>query len=325
MAKPILKQMNKKTLLTGCFTSLILFTAAQENLLRITARQKDDRSVELYCEKDVPGNYTVVLNFPELTNASQPSKIYNIDGHGGIVTTLRPEDKSKNIGYRYSYRYIPGRLKPRVNSDFCYILPYPPGTPCKAVEAGFVNERYFGAEKPADWKNYFFYTSKEETVTAVRKGLVVEITDKYESSNKEDLEYTSRANAIILEQEDGTLVRYRGIQKGSVKVAVGDVVYPGDALATNAAVSKNRFGVSVFIYYLGSADFESIQGQTLSRPKSLYKIVTPKFSIDGNGCTLLESGKKYTAFSNADLITKEMSKKEQKKNKERLTQSGSTR
>ncbi|MGC4233932.1 MAG: hypothetical protein QM594_13215 [Niabella sp.] len=294
---------------------LFLITSAQERKINITPQRQSNSSIDFNYEKTDPGTYTLVFSFSEYTNTDRPQEIYSVSDSRGAVFSLRPKNPGQGIGYRYNYRYIRGKLKPKVNKDFCYLLPYAPGIECEVVEAGFANEHYFGAKKPDDWKSYFFYTKNEETVTAIRKGIVVEIVDQYE--DVKNVEYTTQKNTVIIEHEDGTLVRYQGFKKGSLKVKPGETVFPNSPLGQNTSYTANRFGVSVFIYYLSSVNFESLRGQSLTTPKSLYSIVTPNFLTGDASCIILETRKTYTSFSNEVIITKEMNKKEIKKYKER--------
>lgn len=302
--------MKKLTILLGLSCSL-LTGYAQERKFELKDERKTDKSIEISYTKTEPGYYTVVLNFSELTNTSRPQEIISVSGNTGNLLTLKPTDPNQHVGYRYRYQYIRGKYKPRFNADFCYLLPYTQGTNCEVIEAGYANQKYFGAEKPADWKSYFFYTGKEELVTAIRKGLVVEVVDEFET--RENVEFTTSQNAVIVEHEDGTLVRYLGFKKGSLKVEAGDQVFPNTPLGLNTFRSKDRFGISIFMYYLNSLDFESLRNQTLVKQKSLYAILTPKFITENNQCMVLENRKTYTAYSSKEIVTKEMSKRELKK------------
>ncbi len=302
--------MKRLTIILGLSCSI--FTGyAQERKLELNAERKSDKSVEISYKKTDPGYYTVVLNFSELTNTSGVKDAHSVNGTSGTLLTFKPTDPNQHINYRYTYQSIRGKLKPKIDLNFCYILPYAPGTSCEVVEAGLASERYFGAERPADWKSYLMYTEKQETVTAIRKGVVVDITDQYD--DEKDAEFTTKLNAVIVEHEDGTLVRYLGFKKGSLKVQVGDDVFPNSPLGLNTQRSKSKFCISIFMYYLNSVDFESLREQTLSKQKSLYAIITPKFTLNNSSCILLENRKTYTSYSNKEIITKEMSKRELKK------------
>lgn len=301
----------KKLTLTLGFILPLLAAFSQEKKLELSSERKSDKSVEISYLKTDPGYYTVVLNFTELSNTSEQRGAHSINGLSGRLLTLKPANGNEHIGYRYSYQSIRGKLNPKINRDFCYLLPYVAGTPCEVVEAGYASERYFGAQKPADWKSYLMYTEKQEMVTAIRKGMVVDITDVYDEAK--GAEFTTRLNSVIIEQADGSLVRYLGFGKGSLKVQVGDEVFPGSQLGLNSQRGAGKFCISIFMYYLNSVDFESLKGQTLSSQKSLYGIITPRFAVADHSCIVLENRKTYISFSSREIVTGEMSKREIKK------------
>ena len=148
-------------------------------------------------------------------------------------------------------------------------------------------------------------------VTATRKGRVVEVVDEFGDAG--NVEFTTQKNSILLEHEDGTLARYKGFTKGTLKVKTGETVYPGEPLGLNTTFGKSGFAISLHIFYLSSADFASVKGRNLSNQKSLYSTVAPRFTVDGKAAIVLENRKTYNAFSSEEFITKEMSKREIKK------------
>ena len=178
---------------------------------------------------------------------------------------------------------------------------------------GYANEKFFGAQKQSGWKSYSMSTKQSETVTAIRKGEVVDIVDTFEDANSENVAFTTSKNHLIVEHEDGTLLRYSGFKRGSIAVQLGDGVVPGSVLGINSPNQNANYSISLLLFYLSSANFESLQGQTLSNPKSLYTILTPMFTLDGIACTVLENRKEYSAYNSEEIITREMSKKELKK------------
>ena len=298
------------------FSTLLVMqnTSAQEQVLKLSSKRLDNKSVEISYEKNKPGNYTIAVKFSNLTNTTQTSEsVSSINSSSGTLLTLRPIDKNQGINYNFTYRYIPGKLKPKVKEDFCYILPYRSGEEVRVVEMGYANEKYFGAEKQSDWKSYSMITHQQDTVTATRKGEVVDIVDKFEDASSDNIAFTSSKNYLIVEHEDGTLLRYSGFKRGSIPVKLGEAVLPGSVLGINSHNQNNYYSISLLLYYLSSANFESLQGQTLANPKSLYKILTPTFTFDGTTCVVLENQKEYSAFNSEEIITREMSKKEIKK------------
>ena len=294
---------------------LLQTTSAQDWEVQISSNVLDNEEIEIHYEKTKPGNFTVALKFTNLTNTLQSNEsVMTVDSNNGILLTLKPRNKNQGISYRgLDYRYIRGKLNPKFNEEFCYTIPYKVGKKVRVLESEYLNVKYFGAEELSDWKSYSFITDLPDTVTAIRKGVVVDIVDKYEDKNSENIAYTSERNQIIVEHEDGTLLRYLGFKGGSIMVQLGEGVLPGSVLGINSLTQNSNYSIDLLLYYLNSANFESQQSQTLSNPKSVYKVLTPKFALEGSTCILIENRNEYIVYNNEEIITREMSKKELKK------------
>ena len=302
--------MNKPStfLLTLLICATALVARAQEKELAISSKRNEDKSVSIIAEKNFPGTYTVVLNFRELTNASNVGDpIYKVRYSGDNILTLTPDNKNQGIGLSYSYSYIRGELNPKYNKSFVYVLPYKSGKKTRAVESSFLKATYFGSTTPADWKAYRFYTEQADTVTAVRKGLVVSVSDLYDDETK-DLKYTSKVNTVIVEHADGTLANYKGFKKG-IFVKEGQTVFPGTALGMNSIINE-RYGISLMITYLKSANFGNNKNQNAKESESLYGFITPHFYTAENANGVLSNQQYYTAVATPEVTQKEMTKKE---------------
>lgn len=282
---------------------------AQDAKLTVSSKGNADRSVTLTAEKSSEGTFTLVLNFKELTNTSAFSNsIFKIKSSNDNFLTLTPSNKNQTIGLSYTYSYIRGELNPKFNPLFVYALPYSRGKKTRAAESSFVNAKYFGATTPEDWKVYHFYSENADTVTAVRKGTVVEVIDLYNEDSK-DMRYTSRINSIVVEHADGTLATYRGFQKG-IFVKEGQVVFPGTALGMNS-MTNDRYGISLMITYLKSADLTNAN-RNFKESKSLYGFVNPYFCTTANANGKLTNQQYYIAALPTEIIQKEMTKRELK-------------
>jgi len=287
---------------------------AQESPVKLNYTVNQNRSVTFDYVKTDPGNYTVVVKFPTLTNSYATNEQNATAGnYSGRLLQLEPTDKAQSIGFSYSYTFIRGKLKPKFDSGFVYLMPCKSGTKVRIQEVGFVGAAYFGNTTPDDWKVYRFSTLKEDTVTAIRKGIVVEVKDAYDTKLTEGLAFTSQTNTMTIEHADGTLAVYRHLKKGSFAVKVGQTVYPGTTLALNTQyAAKSMYGATVMIMYLKSKDFDAAKGQNISNSKSLYGFTTPHFFTAEGADVVLEAQKEYTGASSSDLVKKEMTKKEQK-------------
>jgi hypothetical protein len=287
---------------------------AQERPVQVSYKVNSNKTVDFSFVKPDPGTFTVVLMFTNLTNTYEPDQsILAVKDYSGNLKTLAPSNKEQGIGFSYKYSYIRGKLNPKYNADFVYLLPFKKGTKIMAVESRFANATYFGSSTPDDWKVYRFFTQAEDTVTAVRKGVVVSIKDLYETNTSADIAYTSQTNELIIEHADGTLATYCGFKKGSVAVRVGQIVFPGAPLAIAAQVgTSSRSSIALLITYLKSAEFGAVVNQSFKTSKSYYGFVTPKFCTIENAAMVLVQQQEYMAADSPEIIRKEFTKKELK-------------
>lgn len=283
--------------------------SAQEKEFTVSSKRNDDKSVSLIAEKSSPGTYTVVLNFRELSNSSVGNPVYGVRNSGENFLTLSPDNKNQSIGMSYSYSFIRGELNPKFNPLFLYALPYGKGKKTRAAESTFLRATYFGATAPADWKAYRFYTEEADTVTAIRKGIVVSVSDVYDQDTK-DIKYTSKVNTVIVEHADGTLANYKGFKKG-IFVKEGQTVFPGTPLGMND-ITNERYGISLMITYLKSSNFGGNKNTDSKESESLYGFITPYFCTAENANGILTSQKYYSSAITPEIIQKEMTKKELK-------------
>lgn len=291
----------------------ILEVSAQDSRIKVSSKVNTDRSVDISFEKQDPGTYTVLVNFGDLTNAEGSNEQdVTIKGYSGNLLTLKPQNAERGIGYSYTTTYIRGKFEPKYDANFIYVLPYKSGTKIRIAEAEFVGAKYFGNTTPADWKVYNFYSKLQDTVTAVRKGIVVDIKDSYETEIANDVAYSSRTNSVIIEHADGTLATYKGFKKGSFMVEVGQTVFPGSTLGLNTKTNpKSDFHISLMLSYLKSKEID--RTRTLQNSKSLYGFITPRFSTLEDPNVILEARKTYTASLPVEVQKKELTKKELKK------------
>ncbi|MNK06704.1 Peptidase family M23 [compost metagenome] len=289
----------------------VLKVNAQDSPVKVSSKVSNDKNVELAYDKSDPGTFTILVRFKELTNTDGSNEQdFTIKGYSGNLLTLKPKVPGQGIGYSFGYTSIRGKFEPKYDSDFIYALPYKAGSKVRVAEAAFVGAKYFGNTTPADWKTYNFYIKLEDTVTAIRKGVVVEIKDLYESSS--DVAYTTKSNGLIIEHADGTLATYRGFKKGSFVVEVGQTVFPGTALGVNSkSHANNDFNISVMLTYLKSKEID--RSRTLQNSNSLYGFITPRFSTLEDSNVMLENRKTYTVSLPVEVQKKELTKKELKK------------
>lgn len=298
-------------LLTG-ITGIFAAHAQQKNVM-VTAQVNADKSVDFNFQKTDFGTHTIVLLFTSVTNTTAGEYRIGVTGHAGRLLRLTPSNRNQGIGYSYKYTAIRGKLNPKHNPGFVYLLTYPKDTEVRVWETGLPTSVYPGAAEQQDRKAYRLYTRMQSPVTAARKGLVVEIKDDHDSSESNG--FTNVENRLVIEHEDGTLATYIGIEKGSFAVKKGETVYPGAILGRNSKLhNTDDYGISFMISYLKSVEISD--KSSLANIKNYYGFLTPLFHTGQQPETVLEDKHTYTTASTDEIIQKEMSKRELKQYKQ---------
>lgn len=304
---------------TICFTLLLFFCTnifAQKKKIEIKYKRNSDKSISFYFNKNVPGSYFLSIEFSELENCNH-NKTYKqtIKHSTGKLFTLKPYDQSEGISFSYNYSYIIGNSKPKVKDDIQYILPLKNGKTTKVFEASNIGEKYFGSEKPMDWKSFIINSKVADTVCAMRKGIVVKIVNKHENDTTVYKSFTSKQNSILIEHKDGTYASYKGFKKGGIFVKLGQEVYPQTQLGELDVFIKYKYRLTFSVFHYLQAQFTR-EKSTLSERKQNIKYLNPYFTTD-KGLVQLESKQTYQVLFNEENLLQEFSRREKKKFKKK--------
>ncbi len=307
-------QINKRIICLMLFVINVHLFAQVQNIT-INRTVNDDKSIDLNFEKTLPGSYYIVMEFSNISNCYTNEYKGVITGYSGRLLSLKPINAQQGIGYSLKYSAVMGVPNPKVDSLFQYTLPFKIGKKVKIYEAGNIGEKYFGSEKPANWKSYVVHFKSPDTIFSMRKGIVVKLNNEYDDDASVAKHYTSKRNSIIIEHEDGTFAEYKGFKKNSFKVKLGQIVYPQTQLGIVELFNKseNNYRFDFCIYYL--FNIKSIgnnEKQTFKNTASRNKFVTPKF-LTSDGITTVESNKEYTSFFNETILLQEFTRSEKKK------------
>lgn len=293
-------------------------SAQQKHEIETTSRWVDGTSLEINAVKYPVGSYTVLVKFTERQNTRQSPTFRTVmRGSNQKLLTVAPINAEQPVRCGYRYYYIRGYRHPKLDSAFVYRLPYSTShEPVTVRELYNLNERHFEGKPVRGWKVWQFMLNEGDTVFAMRKGTVVEIHDG-EAPAQAGLQstYRSRENSILVEHPDGTLCRYSVLENGSLTVAVGDMVYPGTPLARAGTYYEGgERQVRTAVYF---PDENPAYDETAPQNGSVFEWVyyNPWFATAG-GDTRLQDGAAYRAATSAELVRKEMTKKEIKQRPE---------
>jgi hypothetical protein len=274
-----------------------------------------DNSIDLIANKKIPGTLYLKIEFTQVKNTFVGNGTFCLKSNFENVLHIRPELASKPIFINYKYSIFRGELKPKVNEKFQYLLPFKNEQKVRIIRTRNMQEKYFGNKSVENYHTFRVILKEPDTVYAMRKGIVVNLIDKFERNIDTTVSYSSRENTVRIEHEDGTYGEYRGFQKNSFKVTLGDVVYPNTPLGIVELVEPNKCRFTFDISYI--SNIENLSETSYTKAKSIYDNVNPYF-ITTDGVIQLEDKKQYTTLISEEAITKEMSKSDIKKRLKKL-------
>lgn len=289
--------------------------------IEIQLSVNNEKAINITSHKMLPGSYTLLFSSglaqsPIVYRESfvQKNNVRNITTVPGnnltaqVVDKVLPGQRSNFRGNEQSgnltesyfngqqtillYRcfYTQGELNPKIDSNYNYILPYSNGKKMLVRRSALYPTNELGKKIIDEDKLHLFYTAEQDTVVAIRGGLVIQIKDIVELNN--GVANTNNMNAVAIEHEDGTMATYQGLKKG-IWVSVGQKIRIGQALGFNTKkTGSDKFNVSIYIRYLKA--FEEKPGQ-ISWPYPLYAYMVPKFQTVETKDVNLIGGKIYTS------------------------------
>jgi murein DD-endopeptidase MepM/ murein hydrolase activator NlpD len=216
---------------TVCFLSVTVH-AGEQKLIKITNQKKDDHT-DFYVENLQYADVTVTLEV-ELKNLSSTEKLpytATIAPRSKVkVFALSPADSKQDSSWSYTYYATWGNLNVTHDDSYIYHLPYAPGQ-AYPVSQGF-HGKY--SHTGGDCFSIDFKMPEGTHVLAAREGVVVGVKDDSDLGGG-DKKFEWDANYILVKHSDGTLGHYVHLQKGGVRVKIGQRVEIGDWMALSGS------------------------------------------------------------------------------------------
>lgn len=300
--------MKKSYAILLCLFFAVSVCEAQSRGAKIVVEYKsEDGKIQLICQRDsqIAGFFTIQIRLENPENINTTNVITRVVTTGSVIETFTPQDTKRAYGLgRYSYSYIRGKLAAKPNQSAVYRLPMSQSLIVKALPLSYLRETYAGEAKPDDWRCFQFALSKGDTIYAARRGQVVEIVDDVDYVTDEGhVSYSSYANYIIIEHQDGTLSRYDVLEKGSMMVKLGETVYPSTPIALAGSYNKADYQVRLSVNPV-------VMNTDKDAPHPFrYANIDPLFSTD-KGVMKLVDYEDYQPVVTDALIEAEMKKSE---------------
>lgn len=224
--------------------------------------------------------YQLTLTFTGMHNLNPmiPKKSFVVRTGYTKLVKFAILDPKRGHSYKYNVSYKMGNPKDEPNLEFIYFTPL--RGKIDITEAFYKNS---------------FNCSVRDTVYCTRKGLVTATPIMHHQSDR-----ISNKQSFEVLHEDGTVMVYLNLDPGSVEIQAGQYVYPGQPIGLTS-----RKNVQLILYRnLSDAGFKTTNIKYCTNSSK-----SQEFNNDLNG---MESN--YPA----ELVVREMSKREQKKYKKNL-------
>lgn len=305
--------MKHLSILVMCFFFSIAVNAQTYNI-EIRTERNTTNGIDFNYTKNVEGTFHVKVKLENAMNVFESEYEATVSETTGRLFTIYPADKNQPVTFtNYRYSYTRGTPDPRIDPKFVYALPFPCNSKFRMTFMSNLNQQYFGTNSIEDFTAYQFKSNLNDTICAIRKGLVVSITDKYKPDLSVMKSFTSEVNSVLIEQTDGTLASYSGFKKGAIFVKEGQIVYPYTPLGLSTQYdAMGEFQVRLMIYFNKTVRQEEVVkgNNTPKNPKSPIGYINPYFLTD-KGVTKLSRGFYQSTF-NVSVLDAEMNKKELK-------------
>jgi len=187
----------------------------------VSVERKD--GFDLYIENHSVSDVTVKVEAKVLENLSSSKKLPYIDSFPAQsrnhVLSFSIIDKKYKSAFQTYYSSMKGRLIDDYDKEYLYALPFHRGTSYQLTQGFHGKYTHNGkSEYALDFK-----MDIGTPVHAMRDGIVIATQSQY-SEHGFSPEFASKSNYIIIEHDDGTMAMYGHLDKGGVRVRVGDEV-----------------------------------------------------------------------------------------------------
>lgn len=205
--------------------------------VQIVAEQDPDRNLTLIAFNKNPIPFTIRIEFLKLANLEswEGDIVFKVAKPGkSELVKLRSVYVNENTSFNYNTKLYKGNYQPSELDRPAYLIPVEEGT--------ILSMRPLTAKMPVNTNNtesqsfvgVGFFFEKSAIICAPRKGIVSEIKMDGENAATGPSDFDLE-NFVEIYHQDGTFSRLTGLKANSAKVAVGETVLPGQAIGESSA------------------------------------------------------------------------------------------
>lgn len=210
--------------------------------VEIVAETNTEKNVILIAINKNVIPYTIRLQFDKLGNLESPdgNVIYAVANPGKTnLVKLKSPYLNGSTSFNYNSQIFKGGYLPYQVPSYHYLIPIEEGQ-----KVGFMpfkdkkpNNSEVGISKA--YQGVEFYFENAAVICAPRKGIITEIKIDSEKILK-DPDNPNLENFIEIYHQDGTFSRLSGLMESTGKIQVGQVVFPGQALAESLPMPNGQ-------------------------------------------------------------------------------------
>jgi Peptidase family M23 len=248
------------------------------------------------------GIFRHFINGPK--NSQDETIIFTIPAQtiGQLVCILNRAEAPQH-SFHYNHKSYKGISINNPDTTFTYLIPALADHEVTTFHTYYIGE-VIGKDKPGYYSAGFRF-HRGDTICAARTGTVYEASDTAQQRIKDEFYNIKTHNHINIEQPDGTLAHYTIASKIKLLVHEGDKIIAGQPIAV--------FSSEDFNYPL----IFSVTNLNLNNPPdeegSYHSTIHTYFYTEQNPAQKLEDKKTYKSVHPAEIITKELTKKEIKR------------
>jgi hypothetical protein len=273
--------------------------------IKFETESDKDGNITIYADNQDIIPTTLEIEFATLLNliSTNGKKIFTVAYPGrSVVARLKRSNMNQNTSLNYSTKMYRGNYIDKSKNEVVYLLPIQEGQKVTIQPLENIENFFKGESENKNYVGTAIYFEEPTIICAPRKGIVsgIKMGEQVKGSN---LTFNSSENFIEIYHEDGTFTRLIVLEAGSEKVKLGDVVFPGQGLASSSG-DKYSSGMHVKMF---QTRLQKINNSIVQ------KALPVKLFVEGQEVSSEESKADLIVSHPQHLIIKEMNKKELKR------------
>ncbi|HKJ78627.1 MAG TPA: hypothetical protein VKA10_03785 [Prolixibacteraceae bacterium] len=283
------------------FLGIFLFNEMHAQLVEVRADYTSIGDVQFSAHNNTSAPLYLQVNFSDLENTTFDEPLPYIKllepGFNNLFMLQRRLDAEVP---RFNYDIKTYRSNPMaiVDLDYPYLIPFEEGITTEIFDVQSI-AGFWGNSEPKSWNVTGFAVNKGDKIFASRTGTVVEVAGQNRDGDPAKW-YHTWTNSLTVLQPDGTLIVYRNVEVKNKEIEVGERIVAGQYIGN--ATKQGELILLIFQHSLSDGD---------------PRFIIPQFVTSEEKKELLVPSREYSVVHPGEIVTREMTKKEQRNYRKR--------